>query len=131
MTASSAFSPYRTPDTPPIPAPPSYVEHWREYRKRMWHFVAAWLGALPVFALILVIVVPIMAHPMFVLVPAFGVYWVLLARLYKRGTTVLCPRCGKLFYSNGAHSKAWLGRCLHCDLPRGAPCDPDWKGDGE
>lgn len=127
MTTSAVFNPYRTPDRPPVPAPPSYVEHWSEYHRRMRLFIVALLGVMPVLGGIGFVADWLLKDPTPVLVPALGLYGVALVLMFERAKGMKCPRCDWLFDSDKALATAQRGKCGHCRLPRGAPCDPDWK----
>lgn len=123
-----ATSPYRAPDASPVPTAPSYVEHWREYRKRSRLALAAWLCVPPAFAGACALAVGLMNDSPLVPLLCVLLYVIVFLRVAGR-TTLMCPRCGKPFESNGFHSNSWLGGCVYCGLPRGAPCDPDWNAE--
>ena len=36
-----------------------------------------------------------------------------------------CPRCGETFFRRWWHNHAFARRCMHCDLPKWAPADPE------
>jgi ribosomal protein L37E len=122
----TATSPYRQPDPPLVPAAPSYVEHWREHEKRSRLVLVAWLGFPPAFGGACAVGIWLTNDPPFVPILCIFLY-VIFFLLVSGRTTLMCPRCGRRFHSNGFHSNSWLGGCVHCGLPRGAPCDPDWK----
>lgn len=55
-------------------------------------------------------------------------YMIALIIVGCRASLMPCPRCGKPFASTWIYQNPLASRCLHCGLPRGAPCDPDWNG---
>src|SRR3954470_8850159 len=97
---------------------------WLEYRRRRNLSLLAFLGFVPIFALLATVSDSLFgtATPAFV----FGILWMIF--VVFAGNWFIrfrCPRCGETFF---AGSK-WCGyntfarRCLHCKLPLNAPLD--------
>jgi hypothetical protein len=106
---------------------PNYVARWRSYRRWRLAAIISYLGWVPYGLLVMftadafgvgrsspVRLVPMFAWLLFFAVVAVGL------------STMRCPRCEETFFMRMPWPGHWpfAGRCLHCELPKWATCDP-------
>jgi hypothetical protein len=105
---------------------PDYARSWRDLRRREAAFWIVVLSYLPGVALAL-LAVHLIRHD----VPEHFALWVgggwiatyVMANLYRLGFR--CPRCRCSFFRPRMEQSGHAPTCAHCNLPRGAPQDPD------
>jgi hypothetical protein len=94
-----------------------YPAAWKRYRVFWWMWMGAWLGFLPVEAM----VGAPLAHRMQSGTPMVLVAVVCMGAFAVGGIAVSrwdCPRCGKSFHIRGLKKNLFARRCLHCGLPK-------------
>jgi hypothetical protein len=104
-----------------------YIEQWKELRKRERLFWGLLLGYIPG-----VIVLSYFLKGSFQSEKAFevvAVLWLLFCAIAGiRLNKFPCPRCGSPFFYKRWFHNPYAKRCLHCELPKGAPKDPLEQG---
>jgi hypothetical protein len=104
-----------------------YAESWQRYRR--WYFgsLTLFIGYLPTFAL-LSLLVPALLDQTPVLLVLFFLYggsWMFASSVARRWR---CPRCGELFFGSmwlPQWPMAFVSTCRDCGLPKYADRDPD------
>lgn len=101
-----------------------YYERWTELRKRRKKVLIAFALSLPVvfpFGVLgeLIFRTATLGFVAFILHAAWMQY------LGWQVFSWPCPRCGCWFHCKSWISSWWASKCMHCDLPKYAPCNPD------
>ena len=110
----------------------AYYPQWLEMRRRRKIEWIAWAAWIPVTMLLALLVLPLSMAldtelPM-LLTAAATMIALGVVRLWRLRWP--CPKCGRPFASSWGISSLLSDSCLHCGLPRYAPCDPakqEWE----